>query len=211
MARARRHQRVSAALAFALLALLAEVAGRSLTHRVDSALHVRNPISPDERYGPLVLAGAKIGLALLLATVVWRFLRAHAVVRAFAPRAAVPRVRLRTSKRTWLTAFAATSLCYLLDTDSVPVTAGRWPLLAPLLHTYALPVFAVLAVLVALAWTAVSSWLEEYERYAEAVAAHALGRIRPPSLTFPHPCEEAAPPRRLHGIAFESRPPPLPA
>ncbi len=208
MARARRHQRVSAALAFALLALLAEVAGRSLTHRVDSALHVRNPIPPDERYGPIVLAGAKIGLALLLATVVWRFLRARSIARAFAPHAGVPRVRVRTSVRTWLAAFSATSLCYLYDTDTVQVT-GRWPLLAPLLHTYALPVFAVLAVLVALAWTAVSSWLEEYERFAEAAAARAFGSVRPPSLTFPRPGQAAVPPRRLFGIAFESRPPPL--
>ena len=36
--------------------------------------------------------------------------------------------------------------------------------------------FAVLAVLVAVAWSAVASWLREYERYAEDTCARA-GRI----------------------------------
>ena len=40
MQRARRHQRFSAGLAFALLALIAELAGRSLTHRLNVGQHV---------------------------------------------------------------------------------------------------------------------------------------------------------------------------
>jgi len=43
MQRARRHQRLSAGLAFALLALVAELAGRSLTHRLDFGRHVASP------------------------------------------------------------------------------------------------------------------------------------------------------------------------
>lgn len=211
MARARRHQRFAAAVAFAFLALLAEVVGRSVTHRVDSALHVANPIPASEAYAPFVLAGVKVGLALLLATVVWRFLRAHAIVRSLAPHRAAPRVRLRLSVRTWAAAFAGTSTCFLIGTDVARVSQGRWPLLAPWLHTYALPVFAVLAVLVAVAWTAVTGWLAEYERYAEDAVAHALRSLRPPNRPLLRPQVETAPPRRLFGLSFESRPPPLPA
>ena len=40
MARARRHQRLLPALAFGLLALAAELVGRSLTHRIDFGRHV---------------------------------------------------------------------------------------------------------------------------------------------------------------------------
>jgi hypothetical protein len=204
MARARRHR----LLTFAFLAVLAEVIGRSLTHRIDSALHVRNPIPPDETYGPILLAGVKVGLALLLATIVWRIVRAHTTLRALAPGQAAPRVRLHMSPRTWAAAFAATSICFLLETDLDRVSHGRWPLLAPWLHTYALPVFAVLAVLVAVAWTAVRSWVAEYERCAEAAVAQALRRTRP-SRVFLRPALETPPPRRLFGLAFESRPPPL--
>jgi hypothetical protein len=41
--RARRHQRLLAVLAFALLAVTAELAGRSLTHRLDVGRHVARP------------------------------------------------------------------------------------------------------------------------------------------------------------------------
>ncbi len=210
MARARRHQRVAASVAFALLALLAEIVGRSVTHRVDSALHVQNPLPASEAYAPFVLAGVKIGIALVLATVVWRFLRAHAIVRRFAPHRAAPRVRVRTTVRTWAAAFAATSICFLTGTDVARASQGQWPPLAPWLHTYALPVFAVLAVLVALAWTAVTSWLAEYERYAEDAVAHALKRLRPPNRPLLRLQADTTPPRRLFGLSFESRPPPLP-
>jgi hypothetical protein len=206
MARARRHT----LLTFAFLALIAEVLGRSLTHRIDSALAVTNPIPPDETYGPVLLAAVKVGLALLLASLAWRIVRAHATLRAFAPHQAAPRVRLRVLPRTWAAAFAATSVCFLLETDLDRVSQGRWPLLAPWLHTYALPVFAVLSVLVALAWTAVRGWVAEYERVAEAAVANALRRVRP-SRVFVRPTPETAPPRRLFGLAFESRPPPLAA
>jgi hypothetical protein len=67
-------------------------------------------------------------------------------------------------------------------------------------------------VLVALAWSAVASWLREYERYAEDTCARA-GRIghraEPPRPA--HARTSAAAPRELFGLAFECRPPPLPA
>src|SRR5919201_1830402 len=99
-------------------------------------------------------------IAELLARVAWRFVRAHTVARAArrllaangsaGPRA--PRVRLELSPRLWVGAFLATSLIYLVQTDAEGISAGRWPLLAPWLHTSALPVFAVLAVVVALVY-----------------------------------------------------------
>jgi hypothetical protein len=85
-------------------------------------------------------------------------------------------------------------------------------LLAPWLHTYALPVFAVCSLLLAIGWGAVRSWLADVERYAASTLARATRLLRaaamPPRRRVP--ADELAP-RRLHGIAFESRPPPLPA
>jgi hypothetical protein len=217
MKRARRHQRFSAGLAFGLLALIAELTGRSLTHRLDVGRHVGSRYSGAEYY-PFLLAAVKLGVALLLARLVWRFVRAHAAARAGRRvlatvgkhPAPLPRLRLDLSPRLWALAFLTTSTFYLLQTDGEQAASGRWPLLAPWLHSSALPVFAVLAVLVALAWSAVASWLREYERYAEDTCARA-GRIghraEPPRPA--HARTSAAAPRELFGLAFECRPPPL--
>ena len=123
----------------------------------------------------------KLGVALLLARLVWRFIaRARGrragrrVLAAVGKDAApLPRLRLDLSPRLWALAFLTTSTFYLLQTDAEQAASGRWPLFAPWLHSSALPVFAVLAVLVALAWGAVASWLREYERYAEDTCARA--------------------------------------
>lgn len=220
MDRARRHQRIFSALAFGLLALVAELAGRSLTHRLDFGRHVDSRSYSGAEYYPFLLAAVKLGLALLLARLAWRFVRAHiaarggrrvlaAVGKAAAP---APRVRLDLSPRLWLTAFLVTSTFYLFQTDAEQAASGRWPLFAPWLHTSALPVFAVLSVLVALAWGAVARWLREYERYALDTWARA-GRVAPTE-TLPARyarTETHVPLRKLFGLAFESRPPPLPA
>jgi hypothetical protein len=221
MQRARRHQRLSAGLAFALLALVAELAGRSLTHRLDVGRHVHSPSYAGTDYYPFLLAAVKLGVALLLARLAWRFIRARTAARAarrvlaaggvMSARRA-PRIRLELSPRLWLAAFLVTSTFYLVQNDAEQAASGRWPLLAPWLHTSALPVFAVLAVLVALVWSAVAGWLDEYERYAEDTCAWAerLGARSEPPRAQPHRGAEAAP-RQLFGLAFESRPPPLPA
>jgi hypothetical protein len=220
MQRARRHQRLFSALAFALLALVAELLGRSLAHRLDVGRHVRSPSYAGADYYPFLLAAVKLGVALLLARLVWRFVRARSAARAGHRVLAAlgkdptpaPRVKLQLSPRLWLGAFVVTSVFALVHVDADRAASGRWPLFWPWLHTSALPVFAVLAVLVALAWGAVSRWLNEYERYAydtcaradRLAAASAPPRARPatpPSL----------PPRKLFGLVFESRPPPLPA
>jgi hypothetical protein len=124
----------------------------------------------------------------------------------------LPKVRLALSPRLWLFSFAATALMYLVQTDSESAATGRWPLLAPWLHTSALPVFAVLSVLVAVCWSAIASWLADYESYARDTVAQARLLCGKMALPAPHaaPVSESAP-RRLFGLAFESRPPPLPA
>jgi hypothetical protein len=220
MDRARRHQRIFSALAFALLALIAELAGRSLTHRLDVGRHVDSRSYSGAEYYPYLLAAVKLGVALLLARLAWRFVRAHVAARAGrrvlaavgkAP-ASAPRVRLDLSPRLWLTAFLVTSTFYLLQNDGEQVASGRWPLFAPWLHTSALPVFAVLSVLVALAWGAVARWLREYERYAEDTWARACSPAHGASAPARYArTETQAPPRKLFGLAFECRPPPLPA
>ena len=205
-----------AACAFGLLALIAELAGRSLTHRIDVGRHVAAPSYAGADYYPFLIAFVKIGIALLLARLAWRFVRARATARAAervlgaVRHGRVPRLKLELSARLWATTFAATSLLYLIQTDAERISTGRWPLLAPWLHTSALPIFAVLAVVVGLLYGAVARWLADYERYASDLAcAVRLSGDWPPR--HPHPPSYASPPRRLFGLAFESRPPPLPA
>jgi hypothetical protein len=220
MDRARRHQRLLSALAFGLLALVAELVGRSLTHRLDVGRHVAAPGYAGADYYPFLLAGVKIGIALLLARLAWRFTRAHAAARA-ARRllaavgtrpARAPRVRVVLSARLWLAAFVVTALFYLVQTDAEEISSGRWPLLAPWLHTSALPVFAVLAVLVAVVWGAVAGWLADYERFAAETCAHAHQAAADHQPRPPNRREDAlGTPRHRFGLAFESRPPPVPA
>jgi hypothetical protein len=221
MQRARRHQRLFAGLAFALLALVAELLGRSLTHRLNVGQHVASPSYAGADYYPFLLAAVKLGVALLFARLAWRFVRAHIAARAGRRVLAkvgsrpgpAPRMRLDLSPRLWLAAFLATSMLYLVQHDAEQAAAGRWPLLWPWLHSSALPVFAVLAVLVALAWSAVASWLNAYERYAKDTCARAerIATGSPPSSQSKSTETSSVPPRELFGLAFESRPPPLSA
>jgi hypothetical protein len=214
MRRAHQHPRLLSALAFGLLALVAELAGRSLTHRLDLGRHVAAPSYAGTDYYPILLGVVKGGIALLLARLFWRVLRAHAAeraaVRLLGNRARRPRLRVTLSPRLTLAFFGVTAVIYLVQADTEGAVAGRWPLLAPWLHSSALPAFAVLSVLCALVWGAVRSWLAEYEEYVQASVERALrlvGRGLPP-VARPH-IVRAVPPRRIFGLAFESRPPPL--
>src|SRR6266536_3413266 len=72
MERARRHQRLLARLALGLLALIAELVGRSLTHRLDFGRHVGAPSYSSADYYPILLAVVKVGVALMLARLAWR-------------------------------------------------------------------------------------------------------------------------------------------
>ena len=121
-------------------------------------------------------------------------------------------MRVHLSVRNWAIAYGLTAGIYLVQTDTERFAAGRWPLMSPWLHTSALSVFAVLAVLVALLYGAVSRWLSDYERYARdatAAARSLLHGVR--AFTIAHARSDFDPPRRLFGLAFESRPPPVPA
>src|SRR5581483_6870091 len=101
-----RHHRLLSILAFGLLALAVELAGRSMTERIDVGRHVAAPSYAHSGYYPILLALVKVGIALLLARLAWRLLRAHAAERAalrlLGARAERPRVRLTLSPRLWL-------------------------------------------------------------------------------------------------------------
>jgi len=123
MERARRHQRGLARLALLLLALVAELTGRSLAHRLDFGRHVETPYSGAEYY-PILLVVVKVAVALMLARVAWRFVKARTVARAArrllaahgSPVArSAPRVRIEVSPRLWLGSFLVTSLIYLFS------------------------------------------------------------------------------------------------
>jgi hypothetical protein len=221
MASAKRHHRLLSALAFGLLALVFELLGRSLTHRLDFGRHVSAPANTRTDYYPILLATVKVGIALLLARLVWRLVRAysterggHRILAALGARPArsAPRVRVKLSLRLWAAFFLVTACMYLFQVDAEGASAGRWPLLGPWLHSSALPAFAVLAVFAALAWKAVAGWLLDYEHYARATVERAYRLVtRRPIRAFRRPRAVVRPPRRLFGLAFESRPPPLPA
>ena len=101
-----------------------------------------------------------------------------------------------------------------MHADADGIAAGRWPLIAPWLHTYALPIFAVLAVAIAVVWR-FASWLYEVEEYAERTIARVRRIIddvlsSSPRVAFARASDDSAP-RRRFGLSFECRPPPLPA
>lgn len=183
--------------------------------RIDVGRHVAAPSYAQTNYYPILLGVVKVGIALLLARLLWRLVKARAAERAahrvIGVRGARPRVRITLSPRLWLAFFAVTAAIYLVQADAEGAAAGRWPLLSPWLHSSALPVFAVLSVLCALVWAAVRGWLADYEEYAQATVARALRlvgralRVRRPRVLL------SIPPRRIFGLAFESRPPPFPA
>jgi hypothetical protein len=203
---------------FALLVVIAEVVGRSLTAHVDRRLHVTPFADTATRYYPFLLVGVKIAGALALAALLARATRVRAAADAGdrllaavgRPARRAPRLQPRLSGRIWLASFVASSTVYLVHADIDGLADGRWPLLAPLLHSYALPVFAVLSVLVAFTWQFVR-WLDEIEDYARQTFAH-VRRVLAGALQ-PGPGHAMAgddrAPRRRFGLSFESRPPPL--
>jgi len=205
---------------FGLLTLLTELTGRSITHRLDHRVRVAPLTAPMAPYYPFLLAGVRILAALALEGIAWRLVRAHAAAaageavlrtvgeRRFRP----PTLRLRLTPRLWLASFGATSLWFLVQNDAERLSEGRWPLFAPWLHTYSLPVFAVLSVFLAVAWNAVRNWMVDVERYIADTYGRVCRALREaaPTVRRTRPFEGRAP-RLLFGAAFESRPPPLPA
>ena len=221
MSRARSHRRLFGLLSLGLIGLVAELAGRSLTHRIDVGRQVGAVSYAHAEYYPFLLAGVKIAVALMLAGIAWRFAKARAAGRAAhrvavalgaRPKRRAPRVRIELSPRLWLISFVGTASIYLVQANAEGAEAGRWLLLfSPWLHSSALPVFAVLSVVVAVIYRAVAAWLADYESLAAEAVAYAR-RLTAPGLP-PAPVFRSADsraPRSRFGLAFESRPPPLP-
>lgn len=211
-------RRLTAAAGFALLALLTQLTGHAITNRLDGAFNVDPLATPTTPYYPFLLAGARALAAIVVAAAVWRLCRAHALAAAGERLLGLrglgrrPRPRLTLSPRLWLCSFIATALWYLVQNDSARLSHGRWPLFAPWLHTYALPVFAVCSIVLALGWAAVRDWLADVESYAAATIARASRMLRAAALPArPRLVGDDRAPRGLFGLAFESRPPPLPA
>jgi hypothetical protein len=207
---------------FAFLVVIAEVVGRSLTGHVDRAFHVQPLARTSTSYYPFLLVGVKVLGAFVLAALLARATRAWAAADAGERLLAAvghgherrsPRLRPGLSFRVWLFAFGGTSTVYLLHMDVEGMANGRWPLLAPWLHTYALPVFAVLSVVVAAVWR-LASWMYEVEDYAVRTLARCrklLGASLRPRNSHPRATDDGSAPRRRFGLAFECRPPPLAA
>jgi hypothetical protein len=202
------------------LTLVAELTGRSITHHLDHRVRVHPLAAPMAPYYPFLLAGIRLLAALAVGAVAWRLVRAHAAANAGEAvlrtlgqrRSRSPRLRLELTPRLWLASFCATSLWFLVQNDAERLSEGRWPLFAPWLHTYSLPVFAVLSVLLAVAWNAVRNWMADVERYIAETYERAYRALGGGLVSSPRarPCDDRAP-RHLFGAAFESRPPPLPA
>lgn len=209
---------------FVVLVVIAEVVGRSLIGHVDQRLHVEPLARPDASYYPFLLVAVKTGGALVFAWLLARATRAwakadagHRLLAAVGrgDERRTPRLRATLSMRVWFAAFAAMSLLYLVHADADGIAAGGWPLFAPWLHTYALPIFAGLAFVVALVWR-FASWLYEVEDYAVRTIARVrrlLTAALSPSTLPAHSRagDDDAAPRRRFGLSFESRPPPLSA
>jgi|SRR5690242_5370632 hypothetical protein len=203
---------------FALLVVMAEVAGRTLTTHVDARLHVQPLANSSTRYYPFLLVGVKIFCALALAALFARATRARAaadagerLLQAIAHgHERTPKLRPKLSPHVWLGSFAATSVAYLADANFETIGAGGSFSFAPWLHTYALPCFALLAAVVAFAWR-FASWIHDVEDYVDRAFARVrrilTGVVRAASPTD-RPSDDMAP-RRRFGLAFESRPPPL--
>jgi hypothetical protein len=196
--------------------LVAEIIGHGATTRIDRMLHVRPMAPTGASYYPFLLVGAKITAALVVAALLARLMHGHAAADAghrllARPRERAPRLKIGLSPRIWLLSFATTSLVYLVHVDGEGLAEGRWPLLAPWLHTYALPIFAALSVLVALAWS-LARWVHAVEDYGRRTLErarqilHAALRAGRSRRTLP---VDDHGPRRRFGLAFESRPPPL--
>src|SRR5918912_3877119 len=166
---------------------------------MDGFSYVAAPSYSGADYYPILLVAVKVGVALMLSRVAWRSLRAARLLAAHGS-GGCPRVRIELSPRLWLGSFLATSAIYLVQMDAEGISSGRWPLLAPWLHTSALPVFAVLSVVVAVVYRAVEQWLAEYETLAyESVllAARSAATLPVPRASL----DDLVAPRSLFGLA----------
>ena len=224
MERARRHQRGLARLALLLLALVAELAGRSLAHRLDFGRHVETPATSGAEYYPILLAVVKVAVALMLARVAWRFAKARTVARAarrLLDRAGSPRrAALRRASgssclpRLWLGSFLVTSLD-LPRADRRGGNLGR-PLAAAravAAHLRAAGLRSARPSSSRSCYRAVENWLSDYESYARETRRPRQPPVRRSACPVPRREPSASSSRRAasSGSRSKSRPPPLPA
>lgn len=200
--------------AFLALVLAGEVVGRWAVVHLPLVGH-----APARHHGgidawPVLVILAKIAVALLLARLAWRLSRAlrlarprERMLRALGRSRSRPAPEIGLSPRAWLASFVAMAALYVIPTSSAEVANGCWPLLTPWLHTQALPVFALLAVGVAILWRTVSRWLAAFERYADELRALAHSRPRAAGARR-FRLSVLGSPRSRFGVSFESRPPP---
>jgi hypothetical protein len=206
---------------FGLLVVLAEVVGGSLTTHVDRRLHVMPLASSSTSYYPFLLVAVKVAAAIGLAALLARIMRLRATREAgerlleaagHHSTRRLPRLRTTLSPRAWWASFGCTSVAYLVQMNTARMSDKHLPVFAPWLHTYALPMYAVLAVVVALIW-GLRFWLRDAEEYASGTLDRARRilwsalRVGPSHST---PVGELQP-RRRFGLSLDSRPPPLTA
>ena len=210
-------RRQLSACALVVVVLAGEVAGRWLARNLPFVGAVPQRAHRGIDLWPVLVALAKLTSALLVARLLWSIVTAQRLARAgervlggrrLPVSRPIPVIGL--SPRAWLASFVGMSLLALVPTSSGELTGGCWPLLASWVHTQELPVFAVLAVLVAVLWRTVGRWLRALERYGARLRrlAHAgdpeprLGRLSG---------AVGLPPRARFGTCLECRPPPAPA
>lgn len=206
---------------FGLLVVLAEVVGESLTAHVDRRLHVM-PLAPSHAsYYPFLLVAVKVAAALALAALLVRITRLRAtkeagerllVAAGHHGARRLPRLRTSLSPRAWLASFAGTSVAYLVQMNTSHLANRHLPLFAPWLHTYALPMYAMLAVVVSFVW-GLRLWLRDAEDHAVGTLNRARRILRTvlglgPVHSRPF---DGLQPRRRFGLSLDSRPPPLTA
>jgi hypothetical protein len=203
---------------FALLVVVAEVLGASLTRHVDRILHVA-PMAPSHAsYYPFLLVAVKIAAALAVAALLARMTRLRATREAGERLLAaaghhstrrLPRLRTTLAPRAWFASFACTSVAYLVQMDTARMSSERFHLFAPWLHTYALPMYAALSVVVALVW-GLRLWLRDVEEHAAGTLSRARRILRTVlGLASAHPRPvDGLQPRRRFGLSLDSRPPP---
>ena len=123
-------------LALGLLALIAELAGRSLTHRLDVGRHVGTRQLRARRLLPVPArrredrrrahARPRSRGASRRRTPPARAAQRVAVALGARPKRRAPRVRIELSPRLWLLSFVGTASIYLVQADAERAQAGRW-------------------------------------------------------------------------------------
>jgi Uncharacterized conserved protein len=216
--RSRARQRCLAGLALGLVAMIAELAGRSLTLRLDVGRHVGRVSYAHADYYPFLLAGVKIGVALMLARLAWRVAKAH-LARVLHGTSLPRSVRARCGVRRGC-ASSSRGACGFCRSSSRhrSISCRRT-------RSRALPATGISSVRgctaprcrsspcsrssVAVVFRTVELWLSDYEELARTPSRSSAGSGRAGRRRTAVLLCKARSVASLFGLAFESRPPPL--